>query len=95
MPQLLPNSCIWVACGPCWGTDPMHPLTLLGVALGWNYARHRRGLSTMCSCSRHVVGPVLFACLWGVLTGWLIPHYVRGFRDKGDRESWTQGITTG
>lgn len=57
----------------------MHPLTLLGASLGWNYVRHRRGRSTMCSVSRTQVGPVPFVLGWAALTTWLIPHYVRPF----------------
>jgi hypothetical protein len=51
-------------------------VALLG-ALGWNYARHRRGKSTLCSSTRHVVPDLGFCAGWGVLTGWMIPHYCR------------------
>lgn len=58
----------------------MHPLTLLVAALWWNYVRHRRGGSTMCSATRRRVKPVVFVLGWCVLTVWLLPHYVRPFR---------------
>jgi hypothetical protein len=57
----------------------MPALVLLASALGLNYARHRRGLSTICSTCRRYVGPRLFLVLWVALTGWLAPHYLRGF----------------
>jgi hypothetical protein len=57
----------------------MPALVLLASALGLNYARHRRGLSTICSTCRKRVGPRAFLALWLGLSGWLIPHYLRGF----------------
>lgn len=58
----------------------MHPLTLLAVSLWWNYARHKRGGSTMCSATRVHVGPILFTIAWALLTLWLVPHYTKPFR---------------
>jgi hypothetical protein len=52
---------------------------LMGT-LGLNYARHRRGRSTLCSVTRRHVpvqrpeGRLAVVVAWGVLTGWLIPH---------------------
>lgn len=52
---------------------------LLG-ALGFNLYRHRHGQSTLCSSTRPHVTPAEFAFAWGVLSGWLIPHYAEGVR---------------
>lgn len=49
----------------------------LTATLGWNYARHRRGRSTLCSSSRPVIPRPVFVFGWGVLTGWLLPHFCR------------------
>lgn len=57
----------------------MPPLVLLVSALGLNFARHRLGLSTICSTCRRYVGPRAFLVLWGALTVWITPHYCRGF----------------
>lgn len=57
----------------------MPALMLLAGALGLNYARHRRGLSTICSTCRRYVGPRLFFALWAGLSAWLLPHYARPF----------------
>ena len=57
----------------------MPPLVLLGATLGLNYARHRRGLSTICSSSRRYVGPSLFLAGWAGLTAYMVPHYCRPF----------------
>jgi len=57
----------------------MPALLLLASALGLNYARHRRGLSTICSTSRRIVGPRLFLIGWAALTAWIAPHYCRPF----------------
>ena len=57
----------------------MPALLLLLGALGLNYGRHRRGLSTICSTCRRYVGPRLFLALWAALTAWIAPHYCRPF----------------
>jgi hypothetical protein len=57
----------------------MPALLLLASALGLNYARHLRGLSTICSTCRCYIGPRMFLALWAGLTAWLTPHYLRGF----------------
>lgn len=54
-----------------------HPLQALIATLAWNYLRHVAGKSTICSSSRPWIGPVVFTFGWGVLTGWLWPHYTR------------------
>lgn len=54
-----------------------HPIHGLLGALVWNYVRHVRGQSTICSSTRPWVGPVAFTFGWGVLTGWLWTHYTR------------------
>jgi hypothetical protein len=57
----------------------MHPLTMLAAALSWNWYRSQRDRSTICSLTRHHVGPVPFILGWAALTAWFIPHYVRPF----------------
>lgn len=63
----------------------MGPLAALAGALGWNYSRHRRGKPTMCSTARKHVKPAVFVVCWAVLTGWLIPHYIDGFKIALDK----------
>lgn len=57
----------------------MPALLLLASALGLNYHRHRRGLSTICSTCRKRVGPRAFLVGWAALTAWIAPHYLRPF----------------
>jgi hypothetical protein len=57
----------------------MPALFLLASALGLNYARHRRGRSTICSTCRRFIGPRTFLTGWAALTAWLAPHYCRPF----------------
>lgn len=57
----------------------MHPLALLGVTLGWNWCRHKRDLSTMCSFTRAHVPWWAIVLGWSALTAWLIPHLIRPF----------------
>ncbi|HET7689161.1 MAG TPA: hypothetical protein VFK41_02185 [Nocardioidaceae bacterium] len=58
-------------------------LALTGT-MGLNYARHRLGKSTLCSSARapfHVdrrEGQVVFLASWAALSGWLLPHFLRG-----------------
>jgi hypothetical protein len=56
------------------------PALVLYLLLGWNYSRHRRGLSTICSSHRPFIGPRLFVIGWGGLTAFMIHHYCRPFR---------------
>ena len=49
------------------------------ATLGWNYARHRRGRSTMCSVTRRALPFPAVALGWGVLTGWLLRHLHGGY----------------
>ena len=57
-------------------------LALAGT-MGLNYARHRKGKSTLCSSARaplqvhRVEGRIAFVAGWAALTGWLIPHFCR------------------
>lgn len=57
----------------------MPALLLLASALGLNFARHRRGLSTICSTCRERIGPRTFLIGWSLLTAWIAPHYCRPF----------------
>jgi hypothetical protein len=57
----------------------MPALLLLASALGLNYARHRRGLSTICSTCRKRIGPRTFLIGWTALTAWIAPHYCLPF----------------
>lgn len=63
----------------------MGPWGALLGALGLNYLNHRRGKPTLCSSTRPYVPPVVFCLAWGVLTGWLLPHYCGGFRTTKNR----------
>lgn len=63
----------------------MHPLTLLAAALGWNYARHKRNKSTICSVTRKHVPWPLFLIGWLLLTVWILPHWIRPKLCKGNR----------
>lgn len=58
----------------------MFPLAALAGAIGWNYWEHRHGRQTMCAFTRKYVPPVVFVAAWGVLTHWIVPHYIDGFR---------------
>lgn len=57
----------------------MPALLLLASALGLNYHRHRRGLSTICSTCRKRIGPRLMTGIWLGVTAWFLPHYARPF----------------
>jgi hypothetical protein len=54
-----------------------HPIHGLIGTLIWNYMRHLRGRSTICSTSRPWVGPIIFCVFWTVLSAWLLPHYMK------------------
>lgn len=62
---------------PVWGA-------LLGT-LGYNYARHRHGKSTLCSTARRFIPGAAMVVGWCFLSGWLLPHYVNGFKVDLDR----------
>lgn len=64
----------------------MPPLALLVAALVCNYARHKKGSSTICSTCRKRVGPISFTLGWAVLTAWLWPHYAE--RRKFHTKPW-------
>jgi hypothetical protein len=49
----------------------------LSGTLGLNYWRHRKGRSTLCSSARPVISAEKFIFGWGVLTGWIIPHFCK------------------
>jgi hypothetical protein len=51
---------------------------LLGT-LGLNYRQHRHGRPTLCSTGRRFVPAAAFLLAWAGLTGWICPHYCRGF----------------
>ena len=55
------------------------PFAGLVALLGWNWSRHRRGKSTMCSNGRGFIPPAVFVCGWLALTVWILPHYLNGF----------------
>lgn len=55
------------------------PAVLLYALLGWNYSRHARGLSTICSSHRPYVGPRQFLIGWAGLTAYMTVHYCRPF----------------
>jgi len=57
----------------------MPALLLLASALGLNYHRHRRGLSTICSTSRKHIGPRLMVAIVLGFVAWFLPHYCRPF----------------
>lgn len=52
----------------------------LAAALGIDYIQHKRNRPTLCSTARKFVPPLLFVVSWGALTGWLVEHYIDGFR---------------
>lgn len=54
----------------------MHPLTMLAAALGWNYLRHRRNKSTICSVTRRHVSIKVMCVGWASLTAWFLPHWI-------------------
>jgi len=55
---------------------------LLGVLL-YNYARHRRHLPTICSTTRRYLPPWAVVVGWSALTGYMLPHLLRGYvRDR-------------
>lgn len=47
---------------------------LLGT-LGLNVWQHKHDRPTLCSTGRRFVPGALMALAWGVLTGWIVPHY--------------------
>jgi hypothetical protein len=55
------------------------PALILYALLGWNYSRHRRGLSTICSSHRPYVGPRQFLLGWAGLSAYMVAHYCRPF----------------
>ena len=55
----------------------MPALLLLATALGLNYARHRRGLSTICSTLRPHLTPWRAVVLWAAVSAWFLPHLIR------------------
>lgn len=57
---------------PVWGA--------LAATLTLNVARHLRGKSTLCSSARRVLPAPAFVFGWGVLSGFLIPHFCRKVR---------------
>lgn len=57
---------------PVWGA--------LVATLGWNYMRHRQHKSTLCSAGRKHVPGWAMTLAWCFLSGWLVPHYVDGFK---------------
>lgn len=61
----------------------MPPLALLTAALGWNYARHRHGRSTMCSYTRDRVPVALGVLAWLGLTAWFLPHWMKPNKPPG------------
>lgn len=59
---------------------------LLGV-VAYNYSRHRRGLPTICAVTRRVLPRWAVVLAWAVLTGFMVPHLVRGYaRDCIEKE---------
>lgn len=53
----------------------MHPLTLLVAAVGLNYARHKRGKSTICSTTRKAVPTPVAAVGMTWFLAWFLPHW--------------------
>jgi len=55
----------------------------LGLAgtLAWNYRRHRRGRSTLCSVTRGHLSPAAFIAGWGALTYVMVRHILDGYPD--------------
>lgn len=55
------------------------------AALGVDWLQHKRHKPTLCSTARKYVPPLLFVAAWGVLTQWLVRHYVDGFKIQLDK----------
>ncbi len=58
----------------------MRPVIALLGALGLDYWEHRHGRPTICSTARRHIGPAAFLLGWCFLSGWLVPHYLAGFK---------------
>ena len=55
------------------------------AALGVDYWQHRRHKPTLCSTARRFAPPIVFVTAWGLLTQWLVKHYIEGFHvDLGE-----------
>jgi hypothetical protein len=59
----------------------------LAAALGIDYWQHKRHKPTLCSTARRFLPPLAFVVSWGVLTGWLVDHYIDGFTVELDKLS--------
>lgn len=56
---------------------------LLGGTLAANIVGHRTGWwLTLCTNTRRYCPPGAFLAFWAALTAFLVPHYIRGFRDR-------------
>lgn len=60
----------------------MNPWVLLGGTLAYNYSRHLRGKSTICSTTRAKVPANRFLLLWKPFEAWLVWHIVSGYGDS-------------
>lgn len=58
----------------------VNPWVPFAGALGYNVYRHLTHQSTLCSTARKYVPAVAMVVGWSVLTDWLVPHYVNGFK---------------
>jgi len=55
--------------------------TCLGATLALNYYRHKKHQSTLCSAARKTIPPEAFLTGWAALTAWLVPHYLKPFKN--------------
>lgn len=60
----------------------LKPWHAFAAFLGWNYSRHRRGLSTFCSDGREHVPPWAAALIWAGFNTWLLPHWFNNYRPR-------------
>lgn len=58
----------------------VNPLAVFAGAIAYNLHEHKHDRPTACSTTRKFVPAALFVLGWCVLSGWLIPHYVEGFK---------------
>jgi hypothetical protein len=58
----------------------MLPWAALLGTLGLNVWQHLHGRPTLCSTARRHLPRPAFLAAWAALSGWLVPHYLRGFR---------------
>lgn len=61
----------------------MNPWAALLGVLAYNYRCHRRGRPTICATTRRYLPRWAFLTGWAALTGYMVPHVLRGYvRDR-------------